>query len=247
MKMAEPESMTWESWDEQSSKLFMDYGRYFVPERELQIRIICDLIPPCAGTFHILELCSGEGLLAGALLKRFPDCIVHGFDGSIEMLQQSERQLAQYGERFAPERFDLHARDWRNPPWPLQAVVSSLAIHHLDADEKQQLYADVYRMLNAGGALVIADLIQPAGEAGTSVAARTWDEAVRQRALELDGNTKAFDYFRQSKWNYYEFPDAFDKPSSLFEHLKWLESAGFRDVDAYWLKAGHAIYGGRKT
>ncbi|HEX8495227.1 MAG TPA: methyltransferase domain-containing protein [Pyrinomonadaceae bacterium] len=244
--MNQKEAMNFAEWDEQSSKLFMDFGRYFVPERELQIKIICDLIPPLAEPFHILELCSGEGLLAGALLERFPQAIVHGFDGSIEMLQASQQRLAQYGERFAPERFDLHAHEWRETDWPLHAVVSSLAIHHLDAEEKQALYKDVYRMLSANGVLVIADLILPAHESGARVAAQTWNDAVRKRALELDGNEDAFDYFRRSEWNYYEFPDAFDKPSPLFEHLKWLEQAGFRDIDVYWLKAGHAIYGGRK-
>lgn len=244
--MKREDSMNFAEWDEQSSKLFMDFGRYFVPEREEQIRIICDLIPPLEEPFHIIELCCGEGLLAGALMERFPQAIVHGFDGSEEMLAASQRRLSQYGGRFAPARFDLHERDWREPAWPVRAVVSSLAIHHLDAEEKQRLYADVYRMLSAGGALLIADLILPANEAGARVAARMWDEDVRRRALELDGNTDAFDYFRREKWNYYEFPDAFDKPSPLFEHLKWLEQAGFTEVDAYWLKAGHAIYGGRK-
>lgn len=239
--------MNFSEWDEQSSKLFMDFGRYFVPERELQIRTICDLIPPLDEPFHLLELCSGEGLLAGALLERFPQAIVHAFDGSTEMLQASQRRLAQYGERFVPEHFDLHAHEWREIVWPLRAIVSSLAIHHLDAEEKQALYADAHRMLSTNGVLLIADLILPAHESGMRVAARTWDDAVRARALELDGNEDAFDYFRRSKWNYYEFPDEFDKPSPLLDHLKWLEQAGFRDVDAYWLKAGHAIYGGRKA
>jgi tRNA (cmo5U34)-methyltransferase len=244
--MKQEASMNFAEWDEQSSKLFMDFGRYFVPEREAQIQIICDLIPPLDESFHILELCSGEGLLAGALLERFPTATVHAFDGSTEMLQESERRLGHYGERFAPARFDLHAREWRSPAWPLRAVVSSLAVHHLDAEEKQALYSDVYRMLSGGGVLLIADLILPASEAGARVAARMWDEAVRERAQALDGNTDAFDYFRREKWNYYQFPDAFDKPSTLFEHLCWLQQAGFKDVDAYWLKAGHAIYGGRK-
>ena len=237
----------WQEWDEESSKLFMDYGRYFVPERERQIQIICDLIPPQAEPFHLLELCCGEGLLAAALLDRFPACIVHGCDGSSEMLQQSERRLAQYGERFVPQHFDLHAQEWRAPVWPLHAVVSSLAIHHLDAGGKQRLYADVHDMLDTGGALVIADLVLPASDEGRAIAARAWNEAVRGRALELDGNTDAFDYFRRTKWNYYEFPDEFDKPSPLADHLRWLEQSGFREVDVYWLKAGHAIYGGRKT
>ncbi|HEY0407809.1 MAG TPA: methyltransferase domain-containing protein [Pyrinomonadaceae bacterium] len=244
--MSEPEASRWAEWDEQSSKLFIDYGRYFVPERELQISVICDLIPPREGAFHILELCCGEGLLAGALLERFPDCVVHGFDGSTEMLQQAQRRLAQYGDRFVPEQFDLRASEWREPGWTPQAIVSSLAIHHLDAPEKQRLYKDACHLLCAGGALLIADLIQPVSSAGVALAARMWDEAVRSRSQELDGSQAAFDYFRREHWNYYEFPDSYDKPSPLFHHLQWLEQAGFTDVDVYWLKAGHAIYGGRK-
>jgi tRNA (cmo5U34)-methyltransferase len=38
-----------------------------------------------------------------------------------------------------------------------------------------------------------------------------------------------------------------DQPSGLYEQLRWLEDAGFSAVDVYWLKAGHAIYGGRKA
>ena len=33
----------------------------------------------------------------------------------------------------------------------------------------------------------------------------------------------------------------------LYEQLHWLEEAGFIDLDVYWLKAGHALHGGRKA
>lgn len=35
-------------------------------------------------------------------------------------------------------------------------------------------------------------------------------------------------------------------PSRLLDQLKWLEEAGFQQVDVYWMQAGHAIYGGEK-
>ena len=49
-----------------------------------------------------------------------------------------------------------------------------------------------------------------------------------------------------SEDNSQTFPDPMDKPSGLFEQLGWLEAAGFEAVDVYWLKAGHAIYGGQR-
>src|SRR5262245_20415229 len=48
------------SWSEDNSRQFIDYGRYFVPERERQIGIIGELIPePPVGAL-LVELCSGE-------------------------------------------------------------------------------------------------------------------------------------------------------------------------------------------
>ena len=233
-------------WGAQNSQTFIDYGRYFVPERERQIETICALIPPRNTPFNILELCCGEGLLAHALLDRFPTCTVYGYDGSPDMLTHAQRQLASFGERFQTRRFDLAATDWRSPDFPLHAVVSSLAIHHLDGAQKQQLFQDVYQMLTPDGVFVIADVIETAHPLGAAVAATAWDHAVEQRALTFDANTAAFEFFQRERWNMYRYldPDDIDKPSRLLDQLKWLEAAGFGAVDVYWMLAGHAIFGG---
>lgn len=235
-----------EAWGESASRVFIDYGRYFVPERETQINIISDLIPPTDEPFRVLELCCGEGLLAGAILDRYPGCTVFGYDGSAEMLAQAGKNLAAFGERFVTRHFDLFEDEWRRPEWQPRAVVSSLAIHHLDGRQKELLYRDVYQMLEPGGAFIISDLIAPVNEAANGVAARGWDAAVRQRALAIDGHEKAYDYFIKKGWNLYRFPDPMDKPSPLLDQLKWLERAGFAEVDVFWLRAGHAIFGGWK-
>ena len=80
------------------------------------------------------------------------------------------------------------------------------------------------------------------------VAARQWDEAVRARALALDGDLRAFAEFQRLDWNYYRDPgaNAIDKPSSLAEQLTWLAEAGLTGADCHWLLAGHAILSGRK-
>jgi tRNA (cmo5U34)-methyltransferase len=235
------------NWDEEDSRAFLDFGRYFIPERETQIGIICDLVEAAPPVGWVVELCCGEGLLAGALLERLPGCTVQAFDGSPTMLEQAQARLARFGSRFQPMLFDLADDSWRALPWLVQAVVSSLAIHHLDGAQKQRLYQDMARLLVPGGRLVIADVIQPVDEASNAIAARAWDEAVRQRALELDGHMGAFDYFQRERWNIYAHPDPLmDRPSPLLDQLKWLEQAGLVNIDVYWLKAGHAIFGGQR-
>lgn len=238
-------------WDENSSRLFIDFGRYFVPERETQIQTIVDLIPAPDGSAHVLELSCGEGVLAEAILRRLPQVTVHGYDISSEMLRQASSRLADFGARFIPRPFDLAERNWRQTTTPFHAVVSSLTVHHLDGPEKLRLFLDLYRMLVPGGVLIIADLIQPTSERGTAVAARAWDEAVRQRALRFDNHTQAFKQFQQEQWNMYRYPEpdpekGMDKPSTLLDQLKWMEQAGFTAVDVHWMQAGHVIFSGSK-
>jgi tRNA (cmo5U34)-methyltransferase len=239
------------SWQESDSQDFIDYGRYFVPQREYQLQTIADLIPPPDGPAHILELSCGEGLLAEVLLARFPDVTLHGYDLSPAMLAQAQNRVARFGDRFMPRQFDLAETAWRTAEPTFHAVVSSLTIHHLDGPDKLRLFLDLYRMLQPGGVLVIADLIAPMRELGTAVAAKAWDEAVRQRSQQFDGSDAALEQFERLQWNLYRYPEdpetAIDKPSSLLDQLKWLEQAGFTAVDLHWALAGHVIYSGVKV
>jgi tRNA (cmo5U34)-methyltransferase len=236
------------TWDEDSSRTFLDYGRYFVPERDRQLTIIGDLIPPPPAGALLVELCSGEGLLSRALLDRFPDCRVLALDGSAEMRQATRTTCAAHSARLTVGEFDLASRAWRRFAEPVHAVVSSLAIHHLDGAQKRELFADMAAALARGGVIVIADIVRPPTQRGLDVAAAQWDDAVRARALALDGHLAAFEQFRRLGWNYFRDPDGdpIDKPSPLFDQLKWLEDAGLVEVDAHWLVAGHAIVSGRR-
>jgi tRNA (cmo5U34)-methyltransferase len=231
------------TWSESDSQLFLDQGRTFVPERELQIETICDLIPALEGPGHIMELCCGEGLLTRALLDHFPSATVHALDGSPKMLESTERRAGAQRPRLELQHFDLAARDWRSPAFPVHAVVSSLAVHHLDGGRKQALFRDLAAIIAPGGVFVLADLVAPARPGGVAVAAKAWDQAVKQRALELDGNLEAFDRFQAERWNFYRDPepDPIDQPSPLLDQMRWLEAAGFHAVDLHWMKAGHAI------
>ena len=237
-----------ETWSESDSGHFIDYGAYFVPEREVQINTICAVIPQPDRPVHIAELCCGEGLLAAALVDQFPRATVHVLDGSQTMLEATTSRLEAFADRVDSQLFDLAATEWRRFPWPLHAIVSSLAVHHLDGSGKRQLFADMTSALAPGGALVICDLVEAASRQGNRVYARHWDDGVRQRSLELDGNLDKFAFFQHDRWNYYADPepDPVDQPSPLLAQLKWMEAAGLVNVDVHWLKAGHAIFSGRK-
>lgn len=233
-------------WTDQTAKTFIDYGRYFVPQRESQIEIICNLVPARGEPFRILELACGEGLLAEALLDKHSSATVYGLDASQLMLQEAKKRLVGFDGRFETRLFDLFDHSWRKEYQPVQAVISSLSIHHMDGIQKSDLFKDMYKLLEAGGVLIIADVIQPSSEIGIRQAAEAWDAAVKRRAIELDGDEAAFDYFQRERWNMFRHSDPIDKPSTIIDQLRWLEEAGFGGVDLYWMAAGHAIFGGIK-
>ena len=235
-------------WDEELSKRYLDYGRYFVPAREQQMCIMVDLLRGLPEPSLVLELCCGEGLLAELLLEELPGLTYLGLDGSELMLEKAKQRLSRFEGRVRLKSFDLADHSWRRLERPVQAVVSSLAIHHLDGKGKQTLFRDVYAMLAVGGAFIIADMVEPATPRGRQIAADALDEVVRQRSIQLDGSTVALDFFLGEGWNTYRYfdPDDIDHPNPLFDQLRWLEQAGFMDIDVHFMQAGHALFSGWK-
>jgi tRNA (cmo5U34)-methyltransferase len=236
------------AWTESTSSRFIDLADVYVPFRDEQIRTLVTLIP--AGhdeEFSAVELGAGGGALARAVLESFPRCRYLALDGSAVMREQLRQVLAPFGPRVEVRDFELIDQAWRDAlPTPLRAVLSSLVVHHLDSAGKRQLYADLARRLEPGGALLLADLVDPATPQATQLFARQWDDAARAQSLAKAGDLSAYERFQQDAWNFYtpEGADPTDKPSRLFEQLIWLRDAGFREVDAFWMYAGHAIYGG---
>jgi tRNA (cmo5U34)-methyltransferase len=209
------------------------------------------LLPPHPGRpapAHLVEIGCGEGLLARVLLGAFPQAVVHGYDGSHAMLERARQNLHMFGERFDARPFELADGAWRRFVWPVQAVVSSLVIHHLDGWRKRALFSDLAGALEPGGVLLIADLVLPATRLGSRLAAVAWDEAVRERSNRLAGGPAAYEQFQAMRWNYYADPQdcPSDRPSPLYDQLRWLEEAGFAGVDVFWMRAGHALFGGTK-
>ena len=236
-------------WTEDDSRHFIDYGAYFVPERETQIDTICSVIPPAPDGAVIVEICCGEGLLCEALARRFPRAEIHALDGSQTMLDSTKARLEAAGAAYRTAIIDIAETGWRTFERPVHAFVSSLAVHHLDAPAKARLFEDLAAALAPGGAIVICDLVEAQREAGLALWKRHWDDGVRERALELDGNEKMLDFFRDDGWNYYADPDAdpADMPSTLFDQMRWMADAGMTGIDVHWLRAGHAIFSGIKA
>lgn len=235
------------AWTEETSESFIDTARLFVPERERQVAIIVDRVLGVTGApRHVVELCPGEGLLTRAFLDADPAVRVTAYDGSETMLAKTRETAGPHADRLTARAFQLETDDWRREESEVCAVVSSLAVHHLDGAGKRALFGDLRAMLRPGGVFVLADLIEPVDPSARAILAAQWEQEVACRSRALLGDESGVTRFRDLNWNLYApgGEDPMDKPSSLAELFDWMRGAGFERVDLHWCVAGHAILSG---
>jgi tRNA (cmo5U34)-methyltransferase len=101
---------------------------------------------------RVLELGTGSGVTSRRVLERHPHAHLTGVDSSPEMLAAADLPGA-----------DLRLQDLGDalPEGPFDLVFSALAIHHLEAPAKADLFARVAAVLAPGGRFVLADVIVP--------------------------------------------------------------------------------------
>src|SRR6266496_2789037 len=233
-------------WTETDSSTYTEIGDVAVPRRaEMMQRTVAAVPFAHDEAFRIVELGCGDGRLASELVGAFPAATIVGLDGSELMREQARARLAPFGDRVRVCPFKLESLDWWDLMFGADLVVASLCLHHLNDAKKQYLYKAAADRLSERGALLIADLIEPAHVSARRAAADDWDRAAEAQAHALE-RPELFKRFLDARWNHFRFPDPADRPSPLFHHLLWLRHAGFAAVDCLWMYAGHAVFAGFK-
>ncbi len=107
------------------------------------------------GVARVLDLGTGTGVTAAAVLAEYPDARLVGIDASVRMLRHARASL--------PEGTVLWVGrlQGRLPEGPFDLAVSALAVHHLDGDEKAELFGRVAACLAPGGRFVLGDIVIP--------------------------------------------------------------------------------------
>ena len=99
----------------------------------------------------VLELGTGTGETALRVLALHPGAAWTGIDSS-------EAMLARARERLPPADLRLGRLEDALPPGPFDLVVSALAVHHLDADGKRDLFTRVAQLTDV---FVLGDVVVP--------------------------------------------------------------------------------------
>lgn len=214
--------------------------RQLIPYYEELLDAIARCLPVEAK--RILELGCGTGELTLRVLQRCPSARVIAMDYSPRMLDFVEGKLAgaHKGERWHAVEMDFG--EWAHNGSAeigtgFDAVVSSLAIHHLSNEMKLKLFERIRSVLNPGGSFWNADPVLP----DLPQLADTYQQArqswAQQRGIDLDAVRAKLG--RSEDYGY----SSHDQLATLAEHLQMLEKAGFRSVAVPFKYYGYAVFG----
>jgi tRNA (cmo5U34)-methyltransferase len=105
---------------------------------------------------RVLDLGTGTGETAGRVLAVHDGAFLVGVDESDEMLTMARQALP-------ASRVELLVSRLQDPlpTGPFEVVVSALAVHHLDAPAKAELFGRIYSLLSNGGRFVMGDVVVP--------------------------------------------------------------------------------------
>jgi tRNA (cmo5U34)-methyltransferase len=202
--------------------------------------LMAELLPfASADRFTFLDLGAGTGAAARTILDHFTGAHAILVDFSPQMMAQGVTELEPYEGRYTYVEFDL-TREGGWPaqiPDPVDAVISSLSVHHFNDTRKQTLFAEILRHLAPGGWYLNYDPVTPPDP----VVEEAWLRAGDRRdpaAADKRAHRTPEEQFRYENHVRYMIP--------LDPQVGFLRAAGFEGVDVYWKELDFVIYGGRR-
>lgn len=210
-----------------------EWIRMALPAYDALFSTAQDLIPfRTDKSIAVLDLGAGTGLFSQHVLEKYPKA-------EFTLIDVAEEMLAVGRQRFKNniEQFHFIVDDYRkiNFTSEFDLVVSSLSIHHLTDEEKENLFRRIYAALREGGAFINVDQVK-----GPTANLREiyWsDWLARVRAQGADEERIRESIVRR---------EAYDQDALLTDQLQWLTDAGFVDVDCVYKKTFVGVFYARK-
>jgi SAM-dependent methyltransferase len=218
---------------------FAERRRILIPLLDVQEDVLRRLLArherPIA---RFLDVGCGSGAMSELVLGSLPDSEGVLVDFSQPLLERAAAMLAGHAGRWQAVAGDLNDPAWRDalPAGRYDAIVSGLAIHHLPAERKRTLFAELLALLEPGGMFVNMDYVAIDGPLRG-----LFDEEMLAAAVRDDqerGGTHSE--------HEVDLEDDDDRPDTVEDQLRWLREAGFAQVEVHFKWAEAAIYGGTR-
>lgn len=222
-----------QSFYDQLSSQYTDLIGKCVPRYGELMYNMFHYIPEDCKPKRILDLGCGTGNLTDQILKYYPEAEIDALDISEDILKESQKRfMSQPNVRYIQADF----RDMHLAPGSYDLILSTIAIHHLQDDDKVNLYRDIFQALTPGGLFIFADQTSGITDEIYQKHIARWKE----EAFKLGSTQENWDM-----WMAHQKEHDFHSPVNW--HLKQLDHAGFGEIDVIWKNIMWAIIWARKS
>ncbi|MEH2125030.1 class I SAM-dependent methyltransferase [Nostoc sp.] len=189
-----------------------------------------EIIPgDCTVPLKVLDLGAGTGLYSGMVQSVFPNAEFTLLDLAPEMLEKAKVRFSKMGKSPKILIGDYIETDLGGS---YNLIISALSIHHLSDIDKELLYQRIYDVLSPGGIFVNADQVLGKTPDLEELYRQHWLDSVRAKGISEEDLKAA-----QKRMEY-------DRMATLDIQLRWLEAAGFQNVDCWYKNFNFAVFGG---
>ncbi len=228
------------------SDTFLENVRGAIPLAETQFEVMHKMISlwfPEVGL--AMDLGCGDAVVGRALLSKFPSAELVCVDFSESMLDSAREHFSKTDAVHFVEA-DYSSSDWTgtlNDFGGFDVIVSGFSIHHQTDEKKQEVYSEIYGLLNPGGVFLNLEHVS----SSTKEVEAAFDdyfidslyEFNRKANPEIERQTVVEKYYNRT-----------DKQENILapleEQCDWLRRIGFQDVDCFFKIFELTLFGGRK-
>ena len=181
----------------------------------------------------ILDIGTGHGVFAAAVLDVYPNSTAIGLDISDAMMEEGKERMARFGDRFKYFVGDFAEGSLPGDlPGPFDVTVSSRAIHHITFDAKRRLFSEIVQRTNPGGCFFDLDNMRPKDPFLVERYRAVPDPGAAPRPQRADGEPRP--------------PGGREHTDPVDEQLALLREVGFSHVDLIWKRLGRSVIAGFK-
>jgi len=200
------------------SKKYDEQRKYFIPCFDDFYTICLPIVKSLTKAKRVLDIGAGTGLFTKFIHEERNDLHFTLTDISTDMLAVAKERFAGL-DNFEFDEYDLSAGPIAGK---YDLIISALAIHHLEDEQKAKLYGYVFNALNDGGVFINADQVEGRTTWFDDYYKSNWKEAVINSELDQQAIDKAFERIK------------LDKFAKLQPQLQMLEDTGFTEADCIY-------------
>lgn len=219
---------------ENEAKKFDNVIPLLIPYYNEIYDILIDSIPFYRNTpLNILDIGCGTGTFTKLVKQNFLYARITCLDFAQNMIDVAKSKLRDYKNDVDFLVGDFNDFDFEKK---YDVIVSSFALHHIKTDkEKFRIYKNIYQALKQNGVFLTADIVLGVNNYIKNLYDKKWEEHIIKHFPERGFESKTLERYQTD-----------DNPSKLYDHLNWLEAAGFNQVETIWKHYKFAIFGGFK-